>query len=122
VQEALKNMNQKSVLDQVLYLPTQDGGLKMALRDIIKIEGDRNYSTFHLANHKTKVSSKTLGYFEETLQGKGFFRCHRSYIVNYHHIDKMQKDFLVLKDTSKVPISRRRKTYTKAWFNGVSED
>lgn len=122
VQEALKNMNQRSVLDQMLYLPTQEGGIKMILRDIIKIEGDRNYSTFHLANGKTKVSSKTLGYFEETLQGKGFFRCHRSFIVNYYHIDKLQKDSFTLKDASKVPISRRRKTDTKAWFNRASED
>lgn len=114
---ALNNFNQKDTQDQVLFLPTQEGGMKMVLRDIIKIEGDRNYSTFYLVNGRTKISSKTLGYFEEVLQGKGFFRCHRSFIVNHHHIESLQKDTILLKDKSSLPISRRRKAETKSWFN-----
>jgi two-component system LytT family response regulator len=116
IQNALHNMNNKNALDQVLFLPTQEGGIKMVLRNIIKIEGDRNYSTFYLSTNKTKVSSKTLGHFEEILKGKGFFRCHRSFIVNHHHIDSMQKESFLLKDTSEIPISRRKKTETKEWF------
>ena len=116
IQNALDNMNKKNALDQVLYLPTQEGGIKMALRDIIKIEGDRNYSTFHLATNKTKISSKTLGYFEEILKDKGFFRCHRSFIVNRHYIDSLQQDAFRLKDNTSLPISRRRKAEAKAWF------
>ncbi|GJM17429.1 MAG: DNA-binding response regulator [Thermodesulfobacteriota bacterium] len=113
---ALENLKQENVQDQVLFLPTQEGGIKMRLKNIVKIEGDRNYSTFHLANGKTKISSKTLGHFEDILQGKIFFRCHRSFIVNRHHIDKMQKDNFILKDASEIPISRRRKAQTKIWF------
>lgn len=116
IQNALKNINEKNVLDQVLFLPTQEGGIKMALRDIVKIEGDRNYSTFSLSTNKTKISSKTLGHFEEILKNKGFFRCHRSFIVNRNHIERMQKDSFVLKDASDIPISRRRKSQAKAWF------
>ncbi|MCR9289158.1 MAG: LytTR family DNA-binding domain-containing protein [Bacteroidetes bacterium] len=117
IREALNNLNKKEVQDQVLFLPTQEGGIKMTLSNIVKIEGDRNYSSFFLLDGKTKISSKTLGYFEEILEGKGFFRCHRSFIVNYHHINKMQKDAFLLKDLSTIPISRRKKTNAKAWFN-----
>ncbi len=116
IKTALDNMAKKNKLDQVLFLPTQEGGIKMALRDIVKIEGDRNYSTFYLSSGKTKISSKTLGHFEEILLGKGFFRCHRSYIVNRHHIDNMLKESFLLKDLSTIPISRRRKTEAKSWF------
>ena len=115
-QMALDNLKQENVQDQVLFLPTQEGGIKMILKNIVKIEGDRNYSTFHLANSKTKISSKTLGHFEEILEGKGFFRCHRSVIINYRHIDKIQSDTFLLKDSSTIPISRRRKKEAKAWF------
>jgi two-component system LytT family response regulator len=117
IQNALDNMNIKNALDQVLYLPTQEGGIKMVLRDIIKIEGDRNYSTFHLSTNKTKVSSKTLGYFEEILNNKVFFRCHRSYLVNHHHIKELQKDSFLMKNGTKLPISRRRKTAASEWFS-----
>ena len=119
MKNALKNMERKNALDQVLFLPTQEGGIKMALRDIIKIEGDRNYSTFYLSTNKTKISSKTLGHFEEILTDKGFFRCHRSFIVNYHHIDKVQKDFFSMKNGENIPISRRRKIDARDWFSAV---
>jgi two-component system LytT family response regulator len=117
IQNALDNRNKKNALDQTLYLPTQEGGIKMALREIVRIEGDRNYSTFHLSTNKTKMSSKTLGHFEERLSGKGFFRCHRSFIVNRHHIDRMLKDSFLLKDNTEILISRRRKALAKAWYN-----
>lgn len=114
---ALDNLKQENVQEQILFLPTQEGGMKMILKEIVKIEGDRNYSTFHLAKGKTKISSKTLGHFEEILDGKGFFRCHRSFIINYHHIERIQKDSFLLKDNSETPISRRRKKEAKTWFN-----
>ena len=116
IQNALQNLNKANALDQVLFLPTQEGGIKMELRDIVKIKGDRNYSIFYLSTNNTKLSSKTLGHFEEILSEKGFFRCHRSFIVNRHYISKMKKDAFVLKDASEMPISRRRKSQAKAWF------
>ncbi len=117
IRNTLDNFNKKNALDQVLFLPTQEGGMKMALRDIIKIEGDRNYSTFFMSTNKTKISSKTLGHFEAILKDKGFFRCHRSFIVNRHHIDKMQKESFLLKNKTEIPISRRRKALAKSWFS-----
>jgi len=116
VRTALKNLKKENVQDQILFLPTQEGGLKMVLNDIVVVEGDRNYSTIYLSGGRTKISSKTLGYFEEILTGKGFFRCHRSYIVNRTHIDKMYKDSFILKNQKEIPISRRRKKEAKEWF------
>lgn len=116
IRNTLNNLNKKNALDQVLFLPTQEGGMKMILRDIIRIAGDRNYSTFYLSNHKTRVSSKTLGHFEEILSGNEFFRCHRSFIINRFHIGKIQKDSFLMKDGSEIPISRRRKAEARAWF------
>ncbi len=118
IRTALNNFNKKDTLDQVLFLPTQEGGIKMLLRDIIKIEGDRNYSTFHLANGKTKISSKTLGHFEDILKDKEFFRCHRSFLINSYHIKALQKNnHFLLSNGSNVPISRRRKKEALFWFS-----
>ena len=118
IRNALNNLNKRGTLDQVLFLPTQEGGIKMILRDITRIAGDRNYSTFYLVNDKTKISSKTLGHFEEILSGNEFFRCHRSFILNRCHVDKMLTDAFLMKDGSKIPISRRRKAEARAWFIG----
>lgn len=118
IQNALDNLKTIEPLDQVLYLPSQEGGVKMLLRDVVRIAGDRNYSTFYLASHKTKISSKNLGHFEDMLAGKDFCRCHRSFIVNRRYIEKLHAGFFLMIDGMEIPISRRRKTEVKEWFMG----
>ncbi len=118
IQNVLNNLNTVEPLDQVLYLPSQEGGIKMLLRDVVKIEGDRNYTTFYLSTQKTRISSKNLGHFEDLLVGSDFCRCHRSFIVNRRYIAKMQGDRFLLTNDVEVPISRRRKAEVKEWFLG----
>lgn len=117
VQVALDNLKARKLEDQVLLLNTQQGTLKIALKQIKKIEGDRNYSCIHLSSGQTELSSKTLGYFEDILEDKGFFRCHRSYLVNKLHINQIKNNkVFLLKDDSIVPISRRKMLESKDWF------
>jgi len=116
VDTALQNLEKESTQEQILFLPTQDGGLKMALKEIIVIEGDRNYSSIRLTRGRTRLSAKTLGYFEEILAGEAFFRCHRSYLVNRQHVEQLRSDGFVLKDKEEIPVSRRRKKLAKEWF------
>ncbi len=116
IRQALENLKKENVQEQVLFLPTQEGGMKLVLQEIVKIEGDGNYSTLYLSNGKTKLSAKTLGFFEEILDGKGFFRCHRSFIVNRFHVEKMKGDAFCVQDGSTIPISRRKKSESKTWF------
>lgn len=116
VQQALDNMKVEKVEDQKLLLQTQKGELQFILKQIVKIEGERNYSFIHLSNGNKELSSKTLGYFEEILNDKGFFRCHRSFLVNHFHVEKIENGQFVLKDKTSLPISRRRKSEALKWF------
>ncbi|MFK5855449.1 MAG: response regulator [Bacteroidota bacterium] len=117
VHKALINLQTKKVEDQTLFLYTQQGLLRLALKRITKIESDRNYSYIHLSNNTKVLSSKTLGYFEDILTEKGFLRCHRSFLVNHFHIKTIRnQDSFLLQDNSTVPISRRRKSEVKSWF------
>lgn len=114
---ALQNSNTKYVADHVLILKTQDGDLKLILKDIVHIEGDRNYSFIHLKNGSKKLVTKTLSDMEDLLDSKGFYRCHRSYIINREHIIKSHKGLSVLLSSSlKLPVSRRRKKLFLLWF------
>ena len=117
VHQALINLQTKNVEDQTLMLHTQKGTLQLALKRIVKIEGDRNYSYIHLSNNTKVLSSKTLGYFEDILTDKGFYRCHRSFLINRFHIGSIQNpDSFLLKNKTTVPISRRAKKDAKKWF------
>ena len=117
IQKALENIKAESVSDQTLFLQTQNGMIRLPLKRIVKIEGNRNYSYLHLSDNTKLLSSKTLGFFEEILSDKHFFRCHRSYLVNGVFIKEIKKAaHFLLKNDSEVPISRRKKNAAKSWL------
>jgi len=114
---AIRNMSSKNVADHMLVLKTQDGDLRLVLKDIIHIEGDRNYSYLYLRNGAKKLVTKTLIELEELLDSKGFYRCHRSHILNRGHIIEQSNGFSVLlSDETKLPVSRRKRKSFLQWF------
>lgn len=61
----------------------------------------------------------TLSDLEERLQGEGFFRCHRAYLVNVNWVKELvtwtrDSYSLVLKDGKDVPLSKHRAPELKA--------
>jgi two-component system LytT family response regulator len=118
-----QNLASKNIADQRLILRTQEGELQLVLKDIIHIEGERNYSYIHLIKNKKKLVSKNLADLEELLDDKGFFRCHKSHIVNGSHISTGPNRFMVaLSNNIKVPISRRKKDDFKLWFDAYQTE
>ena len=79
--------------------------------DIHYLEADGNYTTLHLSNREKIVASKLMREFEEILIPKGFFRIHKSYILNLKAIDTLiQKSNTVkLKCGTSLTVSRRNK-------------
>lgn len=119
---ALKNVANKNVADHILNLKTQDGDLRLALNDIVQIEGDRNYSYIYLKNGTKKLVTKTLIELEELLDSKGFYRCHKSHILNAKHITSYTNGNLVqLSKTISIPISRRKKKLFTEWFQSYQD-
>ncbi|MBK8701927.1 MAG: response regulator transcription factor [Saprospiraceae bacterium] len=116
VKEALSNLESQAVENQKLVLSTQSGTLRLPLKQITHIEGERNYSYIHFSNGSRELSSKNLAYFEDILLDKSFFRSHRSYLVNKYHIDALKNELFVLKNGTEIPISRRKKTEADSWF------
>ena len=116
VKNALSNLESQSVENQKLVLSTQNGTLRLPLKQITHIEGERNYSYIYLSNGSRELSSKNLAYFEDILLDKSFFRSHRSYLVNKYHIEALSSENFVLKNGCEIPISRRKKTEANTWF------
>lgn len=116
VKNALSNLDVQSVENQKLVLPQQNGTLRIPLKQITHIEGERNYSYIHLSNGSRELSSKNLAYFEDILMDKKFYRCHRSYLVNRYPIETLKNEHFVLKNGIEIPISRRNNTEANEWF------
>lgn len=121
VKNALSNQKTKHVKDQTLLLPSHSGMLRLKLKSIKYIEGDRNYSKLILHNGSQELSSKNLGYFEEILMDFGFFRCHRSILINHHFIEKIENQSFFFHDGNFIEISRRKLKSAKAWFANLNK-
>ena len=49
-----------------------------------------------------------IGILEKNLQGKGFFRCHKSYLINLRHVDTYNRQEVTLDNGEKIMIAKRR--------------
>jgi two-component system, LytTR family, response regulator len=93
-----------------LALPTKDGVHFLFPREIIRCEALGNYTRFFTAGNKQYTISKTLGEYDEMLSSYQFIRTHKSHLVNINHISFVDHDgFVILKDATKIEVSRRRK-------------
>lgn len=110
MQLALNNMQNPKIAEQILQLRTEDKDLALPLKNIIRIQAERNYSFLYLTNHKKILSSKNLGEFELLLDEKFFFRSHKSHLINFMHVQKVQpaRGF-ILSDNGEIPIARRKR-------------
>ncbi len=82
------------------------------IENIIRCEADSNYTIFYLTGAKKIMVSKSLKEFEEILSTKGFFRIHKSAIINLSFLKKYIKGdggTVILEDGSELQVSRRRK-------------
>ena len=49
-----------------------------------------------------------IGVLESSLEGKGFFRCHKSYLINPEYVDTYNTQEVVLDNGEKIVIAKRR--------------
>jgi two-component system, LytTR family, response regulator len=95
-----------------LIIPHQGGVKIFAFKDIVRIEGDGNYSKIFGTGKNVMHTSKTLKYFATRLQeSEHFYRAHKSSLLNLGHITELFKadasNFARMSDGSAIEISRR---------------
>lgn len=49
-----------------------------------------------------------IGTLEKQLQGKGFFRCHKSYLLNLKHVEVYNRQEAILDNGERIMIAKRR--------------
>jgi len=104
--------NFKDKKNRKLILHTTEGMYVIPVEDIIRCEADDYYTRVFLNDGRMIMVSKTLKNTEELLSGLSFIRSHKSHLVNMQYIDRFSRSdggYLILKDGSKIPVSRRKK-------------
>lgn len=83
-------------------------------KDILYVEVQDHDTTFHLVG-RSIVTHQKLKVFEDELAGKGFYRCHVSFLVNFRHVARVDSSSVTLNNSENLPIAKqRRKSFLAA--------
>ncbi len=106
---------------EVYHLDEKCEGLQRCKHDILKIskeEAMAMYSIIHFKNEQLIVSKPLKDFMY--LESKGFFRTHRSYLVNSKKVERFSSAYgneVILENGVKVPVSRSAKEKFKVYMN-----
>jgi two-component system, LytTR family, response regulator len=95
-----------------IALPYAHGYTFVELSDVLYCESDSSYTKFHLASGEMYLITKTLGDVESMLAGGDFFRIHKQFLVNMHHIRSYVRGdggYVVMPNKVSIPVSRIKK-------------
>ncbi len=110
VNNLLSNLQQKDPAKFKLALSTMEGVFFFDPKEIIRLEGESNYTRFYFTNRKPILVSHTLKEYEDILQEHDFIRPHKSHLINKHYVKQLDREgFLLLTDGSHINVSRRKK-------------
>lgn len=95
-----------------VVIPNVDGYEVIEIDQLVRCEGERNYTNFIIADGKKILASKTLKEYEDLLGEHGFFRIHKSHLINLHHVKRYLKSeggSVEMSDGSSLQLSRDKK-------------
>jgi len=123
LQERLKTLQQNLVDYKVkkIVVPMSEGSLFVELKDIIYLKAEGSYvSLFFKDGTKILVSKNIKDYEDQLTNNEGFFRTHRSFLVNTDFVNKISSDGseAILTNGSLISISRERKQEFMIFMKG----
>lgn len=122
VDKALEVSNQKTITSQInalihnfgqefkakkIVLTDLEGVHIIDVPDILWCHANGSYTEFQLENGQKMIVSKHLKTYEKLLEKYGFYRVHRSYLLNGNSIVKVDRSqgMVVMKNDQKLPVS-----------------
>ena len=105
----------------VIALPLQEEIRYIPVGDIIRCEASNTYTHFYLQGGEKILVSQTLKEYDSLLHTHGFLRTHQSHLVNPLYVKSWVREdggLLLLKDTTKIPISKSHRETVKAGLSG----
>lgn len=108
----LNNLSRSSSEEATIALPDMNGFSIIKVKDIVRCEGERNYSRIHFIDGRSVLISRTLLEFDNMLVPHGFFRIHRSHLISLRNVNryiKLDGGMIEMVDKSKLPVSAKFK-------------
>jgi len=95
-----------------IVVPHSEGYSFLPVEDILFVKASGAYSEFILVGGKKLLVGKNLKDFETLLENRGFFRPHRSYLINLHHVREFVRKeggYVVMTNGEELAVSNNRR-------------
>ena len=105
-----ENLDPVNTTNKKLVLKTLENIYLVNSSDIIQCRSDDCYSIIETVEGEKIMVSRVLKEFDEMLSDHGFFRIHRSHLVNLRHIKRFVKQeggHVIMANNDKIPVSSR---------------
>lgn len=103
----IENFREPRPEKQQVILPTLEGFEVVKMENIIRLQGNGNFTDIYLKNKTKKMVCRFLKYFGELLPFP-FIRVHKSHIINSTYIKSYHKNsggYIVLEDNTEIEVS-----------------
>ncbi len=100
---------------EFIFVKADYGNVKIRLEDIVYIQGLKDYLKIYVVNKKPILTLMNFRDIQEKLGRDYFFRVHRSFIVNIHKIESIQRSKIIIRDM-RIPIGE---SYKESFLNRV---
>ena len=108
----LENMAALHSQNRKLVLPMMEGFEVVKMSEILYCEADDNFTCFYFIDGQKKLICRNLKFYEKALDPFGFFRVHRSHIVNLDFVKRYIKGkggSVVLENGKEIVVSNNKK-------------
>lgn len=107
-----ENLKTAGRQDKKIIVKTTDHIYLLDLKNIISLESDSCYTTVYSSEGLKVMVAKTLKEYDEMLTGFGFYRVHKSHLINLSHIKRYEKQdggYIVLTNDLRIPVATRKR-------------
>lgn len=116
IEEALNAIDELPNKDRVIAFHVVNmAEMHIRVKDILFVETDKRNIIVHTME-RDYISNRSLEEVEEELKDCGFYRCHKSYLVNLERVRKIDRLYAYFANGTKAMISTRKYTEMKENF------
>jgi two-component system, LytTR family, response regulator len=118
------NLNTDDRAKKKIILKTFDNIYLVKVADILYCESDGRYVTIFLRSGEKVLVSNSLKYYQDILSELGFYRIHKSFLINMEHIVRFEKSeggYIILTNNQKIPVASRKREDLLELFDRITE-
>lgn len=119
-----EHLTSNNKANKKIIIKTYDNIHLVPINEILYCESDGSYVSIHQVSNPKIMVSASLKDYEDMLAEDGFFRVHKTYLINLKYIRRFEKaegGSVVLDGDIKIPVASRKREHLLEMFELISK-